>query len=196
MRARPTMPDADGSRGRASGEAPPRTEPRSPTTVAGGGGDGGRHGDGGEDGSGRWQFQLRVRLADDLAPTARRDPSALDPAVPGFAPLGAILRRHNATLVCQYDAFADYVAEAERRGTEGFPFHAWTKATIEDPAKKAKYLKAFSLRVDGAEVYSAEKADALERDLRPLVGGPLVVAMSRHDTNPANNPQVPKRYRP
>ena len=140
--------------------------------------------------TGRWQYQLRIRLTDDLAETARADPSA-----PELGPLPEILARHNTALVCQHDAFAHYVAEAEQRGTAGFPLYAWTRATVEDPAKKAKYLRSFTLHVDGAEVYSREKADALEAELRPLVGGPLVVALSRHDTNPANNPQVPKRYR-
>ena len=140
--------------------------------------------------SGRWRHQVRVRLADGPAETVRRDPSAR-----GIAPLAGILRRHGAALVCQYDAFAAYVAEAKRRGAAAFPLYVWTRATIEDPAKKAKYVRAFTVHVDGEEVYPEEAADALEADLRPLVGGPLVTAMSRHDTNPANNPQVPKRYR-
>ena len=140
--------------------------------------------------SGRWRHQVRVRLADEAAETVRRDPSARE-----IAPLAEILRRHGAALVCQYDAFAAYVAEAERRGAAAFPLYAWTRATIEDPAKKAKYVRAFTVRVDGEEVYPEEAADALEADLRPLAGGPLVTAISRHDTNPANNPQVPKRYR-
>ena len=45
------------------------------------------------------------------------------------------------TLVCQYDAFADYCAEAEARGIEHYPLYAWTKAVVADPAKKAKYQK-------------------------------------------------------
>ena len=40
-----------------------------------------------------------------------------------------------------------------------------TKATIEDPAKRTKYLKSFTLYVDGDEVYPNETADALEADL-------------------------------
>ena len=138
----------------------------------------------------RWQFQIRIRLPDDLAETARRDPSA-----PELGPLPAILARHEAALVCQYDAFAGYVAEAERQGTGKFPLYAWTRATIEDPAKRAKHLRSFTVHVNGAGVYPGERADALEADLEPLVGGPFVAAMSRHDTNPANNPQVPERYR-
>ncbi len=138
----------------------------------------------------RWQYQIRLDLGDELAAATRRD--ADDPAL---GVLAEILRKHHAALVCQFDAFAGYVAEAEARGTEEYPLYAWTKATIEDPAKKAKYLKSFTLYVDGDEVYAKEKADALESDLAPLVDGSSVIRMSKHDTNPENNPQPPERYR-
>jgi hypothetical protein len=136
-----------------------------------------------------WQYQLRVDLADELADVARRDPDS-----PALGPLPEILRRHDATLKCQFDAFASYVAEAERHGGEGYPLYRWTKATIEDPAKKAKYLRSFTLYVDGESVYPKEKADALEAELAPLAGG-LITRLAKHDTNPANNPQAPARYR-
>jgi hypothetical protein len=138
----------------------------------------------------QWQYQLRIDLADAAAELARRDP-----ADPALTPLPDILARHRATLKSQYDAFADYVAEAEQHGPENYPLHAWTKATIENPAKQAKYRKSFTLYVDGLEVYAGDKADALERDLQPLVGGPLITRLARHDTDPANNPQPPARYR-
>ena len=140
--------------------------------------------------TGPWQYQLRIELADEFAEGARRGS-----AHPGIKPLSEILGRHNATLKCQYDAFAGYCAEAEQRGVDQYPLYAWTKATIEDPAKKAKYIKSFTIYVDGEEVYSKAKADALEADLKPLLGGAVVTAMAKHDTNPANNPQPPKRYR-
>jgi hypothetical protein len=75
---------------------------------------------------------------------------------------------------CQFDAFADYVKEAEDKGIEQFPLYAWTKRTIEDPAKEAKYTKFFTLYVEGNEVYDKDKADAL-------------------DTDPAHNPQPPRQ---
>jgi hypothetical protein len=137
-----------------------------------------------------WQYQVRIDLAEEMAAVARRDPG--DPAL---APLPDILRRHNATLKSQYDAFAGYVAEAERNGIEKYPLYHWTKATIENPAKKAKYQKSFTLYVDGEEVYARDKADALEADLQPLVGGALITRLAKHDTNPAKNPQPPARYR-
>jgi hypothetical protein len=138
----------------------------------------------------QWQYQVRIDLAEEAAAAARRDPRS-----PALAPLPEILARHRATLKCQFDAFADYVAAAERQGDKDFPLYRWTKATIENPAKKAKYLKSFTLYVDGEEVYAKDKADALEADLQPLVGGRLVTRLAKHDTNPANNPQPPARYR-
>lgn len=138
----------------------------------------------------QWRYQLRIYLADEPAEVARRDPRS-----PALDPLPGILTRHNAVMKSQYDAFADYVAEAEQHGTEHYPLYRWTKATIEDPAKKAKYLKSFTLYVGGEEVYVKEQADALEADLQPLVGGALIARMSKHDSNPANNPQMPAEYR-
>ena len=137
-----------------------------------------------------WLYQVRVTLAEDAAAAARR--GAGDGAL---QPLAAILDRHRAALVCQYDAFAGYVADAERDGVDAYPLYDWTRATIEDPAKTAKYLKVFTLTVDGAEVYAQAAADALEADLAPLVGGPVITGLTKHDTNPANNPQIPERYR-
>ena len=140
--------------------------------------------------SDQWQYQVRIDLADAFSEMARRDPDN-----PTLEPLADILGKHRATLKCQFDAFAGYVAEAEENGAEDYPLYEWTKATIEDPAKKAKYVKSFTLYVDGDEVYAKDKADALESDLRPLVGGTLVTRLSKHDTNPANNPQPPARDR-
>jgi hypothetical protein len=96
-------------------------------------------------------------------------------------------------LKCQFDAFADYVREAEANGVQNYPLYAWTKDTIEDPAKEAKYIRSFTLYVGGDEVYDRDKADALGAELKPLVGGPIVTKMFRYDTDPAHNPQPPQR---
>lgn len=137
-----------------------------------------------------WQYQVRINLNEERAAMARQD--AADARL---APLGEILARHNATLKCQYDAFAGYCEAAERDGIDKYPLYQWTKDTIDNPAKKAKYLKAFTLYVDGDEVYDKEKADPLERELTPLAESGLLDALTKHDTNPANNPQPPKKYR-
>ncbi len=137
----------------------------------------------------QWQYQLRVYLSDELAEVARRDRN--DPAL---MPLVDILNKHHATLISQFDAFENYVKEAEKEGVENFPLYKWTKATVEDPAKRAKHIKTFALHVSTNEVYAQEAADALEADLQLLIGGKLVTRMSKHDTNPANNLQVPPKY--
>jgi len=138
----------------------------------------------------KWQFQIRINLNEEQAQAARKD--AQDPSL---APLGDILTKHNAALKCQYDAFAGYCAQAEAEGIEQYPLYQWTKDTIEDPTKTAKYLKAFTLFVDGEEVYDKSKADPLEADLQPLADRGLLHKLSKHDTNPANNPQPPQKYR-
>jgi hypothetical protein len=137
-----------------------------------------------------WQYQIRIYLEDEAAKLARtsQEDSSLKP-------LTEILKRHNTKIKSQYDAFADYVAEAEKNGTENYPLYKWTKVTIENPEKKEKYVKAFTLYANGDEVYGKEIADALERDLNPLVGGGLITKLTKHDTNPANNPQPPAHLR-
>ena len=129
------------------------------------------------------KYQLRLTLSDPFAKVARNHPD--DPSI---ACLTQLLRRHDATLKCQYDAFADYVKEAEAKGVEAYPLYAFTKKTVDDPAKEAKYTKSFTLYVGGDEVYEKSKADALEAELRPLVGGPIVAQMVRYDTDPAHSP--------
>ncbi len=137
-----------------------------------------------------WNYQIRIDLGEKYAEAARNDPG--DPAV---APLTAILAKHGAVAICQFDAFAGYVAECEKQGAVDDALYKWTKATIENPAKKEKYLRSFTVYAGGKEVYGKEIADALEKDLQPLAGGDFVLRISKYDTNPANNPQPPARYR-
>ena len=82
--------------------------------------------------------------------------------------------------------------EAEAKGVEAYPLYAFTKKTVDDPAKEAKYSKSFALHVGGDEVYEKSKADALEAELRPLVGGPIVARMFRYDTDPAHSRHPPQ----
>jgi hypothetical protein len=68
------------------------------------------------------KYQLRLTLSDPFAKVARNHPD--DPSI---ASLTQVLQRHEAALKCQYDAFADYVREAEAEGVERYPLYAWTK---------------------------------------------------------------------
>ena len=84
-----------------------------------------------------WQYQVRINLNEERSEMARRNANDVS-----LAPLGDILAKHNATLKCQYDAFAGYCEAAEAEGVDEYPLYQWTKDTIDDPVKKAKYLKA------------------------------------------------------
>jgi hypothetical protein len=133
------------------------------------------------------KFQLRLTLSEESALVARKNPGDAS-----ISSLINILNRHDAVLKCQFDAFAGYVSEAEANGIENYPLYEWTKKTVEDPAKKAKYTKSFALYVGGEEVYAKDKADALEAELEPLVGGSIVAEMFKYDSDPAHNPQPPR----
>jgi len=138
-----------------------------------------------------WQYQIRF----DVLDTATAESIRRNVRGPALAPLFDVLSEHRAAPKCQFDAFAEYVAAAEEKGVEDYPLYGWTKATIEDPAKREKYLKSFTLYVDDREVYAKEIADALEADLQPLARSGIVNRISKFNTNPANNPQPPKRLR-
>jgi hypothetical protein len=140
--------------------------------------------------SAQWKYQIRIDLDREIAETARFDPGSQK-----LEGLSSVLAKHRAKLRCQFDLFADYVAEAERVGIEDYHLYEWTKATIEDPMKKAKYTGSFSLYVDDQEVYAKEIADTLETDLMPLVDSALIKKLSKYDSDPANNPQPPARTR-
>ncbi len=137
----------------------------------------------------QWQYQVRFDVVDATTSESIRR-KAQDPAL---TRLFEILTRHRAVPKSQFDAFSEYVTTAEERGVEGYPLYQWTKATIENPAKKEKYQKSFTLYVDDQEVYAKEIADSLEADLQPLAAGGLITRISKYDTNPDNNPQPPQR---
>jgi hypothetical protein len=139
--------------------------------------------------SDQWQYQLRIYLVDELAEVARRDSAA-----PALGSLPSTLAKYKTIMKCQLDAFTEYVAEAEAHGIGGYPLYEWTKATIEDPVKRAKHLRSFALHIKGEAVYPKQEADALEAALQPLVDGTSILRISRHDTNPANSPQMPERF--
>ncbi|NPT38673.1 hypothetical protein [Paraburkholderia xenovorans] len=134
------------------------------------------------------QFQLRITVSPELADVLRADP-----AYTSHGALREVLRRHDATLKCQFDAFADYVSEAQRQGTENYPLYQWTRETIGNPEKKARYLRSFTVYVNGSEVYGKDVTDTMENELLELVSEDGIQRVSRFDTNPANNPQPPGR---
>ncbi|APR38926.1 hypothetical protein [Paraburkholderia sp. SOS3] len=139
---------------------------------------------------GIWKFQLRVSVSASLAAALRGDPSCA-----AHAALHDVLKRHDASMMCQYDAFAEYVEEARRFGPEKYPLYEWTRDTIENPEKKAKYLETFTVYVGDEAIYDRQTADSLEAQLSALVDREAIRSIARFDTNPANNPQPPSAGR-
>lgn len=137
----------------------------------------------------QWQHQVRFYVTDPAMAEAirRKAPDA------ALAQLFEILASHRAAPKCQFDAFAEYVAAAEEHDVENYPLYQWTKTTIENATKKERYLKSFALYVDDREVYAKEIADSLEANLQRFVTSGLITRLSKYDTNPANNPQPPRR---
>jgi hypothetical protein len=80
----------------------------------------------------QWQYQVRFDVNDPAKSKSVRRNSC----DPGLASLFVILAKHPAWPKCQFNSFAEYVAAAEAQGVESCPLYQWTKATIEDPAKK------------------------------------------------------------
>ena len=78
----------------------------------------------------RWQYQIRIDLDELASRLARRDPIN-----PVLKPLIDVLDSHQATPVCQLDAFEAFVAEIERSGSTDDPLYNWTKATLNNPKR-------------------------------------------------------------
>ena len=89
--------------------------------------------------SAQWKYQIRIYLDGDLAEATRFDPGSQK-----LKWLSSVLAKHRAKLRCQFDLFADYVAEAERVGTDDYHLYEWTKATIEKPGcfMKMRYTRS------------------------------------------------------
>ena len=136
------------------------------------------------------KYQIRLQLSEEFAKAARVSEARAE-----LQSLYALLASHNAKLVCQYDAFAGYCKQIEQSGELDNTLYRWTKATIEDPEKISKYLKVFTIYVRNDEVYEKSVADQLEQELQSIVDGSVIQKMTRYDTNPANNPQAPEKYR-
>ena len=133
-----------------------------------------------------WQHQVRVTLTEDAADRLRDNPGH-----ESVTTLLETVRRHDAALVSQLEAFEAYLADPAQADT---PLGRWTAATLADPAKRAKHRTVFAVRVRGQEVYARAAADALAADLAPLVGHGAVLQMSRHDTDPRGNMPIPTAF--
>ena len=135
-----------------------------------------------------WLYQIRIKVSEQLSKDLRSvNSSSLAKEI------NKIASDNGSKLVCTFDAFAEYCEEAEREGIEHYELYQWTKSTIDNPKKKAKHLKSFAFYEGDNQVYRKELAYSIQQRLKDLDSGNDIVEINMIDSNPANNPQPPKR---
>ena len=107
--------------------------------------------------------------------------------------LKKIFDKYNAQLICQYDAFKGFVDACEKDNNTDFALYRWTKDTISKKEKIEKYTKSFTVYLNDNQLYEKSLADALELELKSI-NCASILKIYKYDSNPANNPQPPKKY--
>ncbi len=135
-----------------------------------------------------WLYQIRIKVSEKISKDLRTvNESELAEEI------NRIAFDNGSRLVCTFDAFAEYCEEAEREGIEQYELYHWTKSTIDNPEKKEKHLKSFAFYQGDNQVYSKALAYSIQQRLKDLDYGNDIVEINMIDSNPANNPQPPKR---
>ena len=134
-----------------------------------------------------WLYQIRIKVSENIS-NDLRDMCQLNLS----KKLKKIAKTHQMALVCTYDAFEAYCVEAEQNGIDGYGLYHWTKATIEDPLKKAKHLKSFAFYLGEDQIYPKKLSSSVQNQLKEINDKELL-EINLIDSNPANNPQPPKK---
>ncbi len=138
----------------------------------------------------KWLFQVRIKVSKNISEDLRgAQKQSLSIS------LKKIAENNQMALVCTYDAFSAYCAEAEENGINKYELYYWTKATIDNPEKKAKHLKSFAFYNGDDQVYEQHLALSLDASLQKLIGNSQLEEIKIIDSNPANNPQPPNRVK-
>ena len=133
-------------------------------------------------------YQVRLDVTEDIAQEVRnKNYFKLNEYI------DAILLKVNAELICQFDAFNNFVIECEKENNTNNALYKWTKDTIENSIKKKKYLKSFTVYVNGEQLYEKKTADYLEIEFKKL-NEKKILKISKYNSDPKNNPQPPKKY--
>ena len=133
-------------------------------------------------------YQVRLDVTEDIAQEVRnKNYYKLNEYI------DAILLKVDAELICQFDAFNNFVIECEKEDNTNNALYKWTKDTIENNLKKKKYLKSFTIYVNGQQLYEKKTADYLESEIKKL-NEKRILKISKYNSDPKNNPQPPKKY--
>ena len=138
----------------------------------------------------KWLFQVRLYFSSDFTKTFNSDKNSEKKEK-----LITVLNKHNAELLSQFDGFMGYVLEAEKNGIDNYPLYQWTKDSLSRKDKLEKYHNSYTVYINTEEVYSENLAKNIENDLLELVDKENILRISKHDTNPKNNPQPPSKYK-
>ena len=133
-------------------------------------------------------YQVRIDVTEDIAQEVRnKSYFKLNEYI------DAILLKVDAELICQFDAFNNFVIECEKENNTNNALYKWTKDTIENSLKKKKYLKSFTVYVNGGQLYEKKTADYLESEIKKL-NEKKILKINKYNSDPKNNPQPPKKY--
>ena len=133
-------------------------------------------------------YQVRLDVTEDIAQEVRnKSYFKLNEYI------DAILLKVDAELICQFDAFNNFVIECEKENNTNNALYKWTKDTIENNEKKKKYLKSFTVYVKGEQLYEKKTADYLESEIKKL-NEKKILKINKYNSDPKNNPQPPKKY--
>ena len=133
-------------------------------------------------------YQVRLDVTEDIAQEVRnKNYYKLNEYI------DAILLKVDAELICQFDAFNSFVIECEKENNTNNALYKWTKDTIENSLKKKKYLKSFTVYVNGEQLYEKKTADYLESEIKKL-NEKKILKINKYNSDPKNNPQPPKKY--
>ena len=133
-------------------------------------------------------YQIRIDFEKSRASTVRSQ--GITKKTPK---LKKIFDKYNAQLICQYDAFKGFVDACEKDNNTDFALYRWTKDTISKKEKIEKYTKSFTVYLNDNQLYEKSLADALELELKSI-NCASILKIYKYDSNPANNPQPPKKY--
>ena len=133
-------------------------------------------------------YQVRLDVTEDIAQEVRnKNYYKLNENI------DAILLKVDAELICQFDAFNSFVIECEKENNTNNALYKWTKDTIDNNVKKIKYLKSFTVYVNGEQLYEKKTADYLESEIKKL-NEKRILKINKYNSDPKNNPQPPKKY--
>ena len=133
-----------------------------------------------------WLYQIRIVVTSALSTDLRSMGTSTT-----AQEVTEIAKKYDMRAVCTDDAFKAYCEEAEGNGLEGYSLYNWTKATLDNPAKREKHQQSFAFYRDNDQIYSKDVAEALYEDLLVL-NSPDILEVKIIDSNPKNNPQQPQ----